>query len=237
MSVWMYVRNLWRLLMTTIKHDPNDAEQKTILGFICEKYESANAGPGTISDPGNDPGGKSYGSWQLSLNAGTLRRYLAVSDFRDNFIEVPDGYDTGIDIKPGSEIFDKIWTRLAKEFPRRFAADQKIFIMKTHYYPAVRVAEGHGFTYTHRAIQEAIFSISVQHGGYATIIREARKLLTDRNINSQVTALYRARTEYVTRLQLADNIHEALLSRYVQECGDVLMLCDDPPPILDLVQA
>ena len=52
------------------------------LGDLSAKYESGRRGPGIISKGENDPGGKSYGTHQLSLNAGTLARYLKESDFK-----------------------------------------------------------------------------------------------------------------------------------------------------------
>jgi len=47
-----------------------------MLGELSSKYES-NGNIGCISDGYGDPGGKSYGEYQLSSNAGSLQAFVS----------------------------------------------------------------------------------------------------------------------------------------------------------------
>ena len=69
-----------------------------------------------------------------------------------------------------------------------------------------------------------MFSIAVQHGGYKTIFREARNLITDHTPEDQILALYTARGAYIQGMPLSNNIKEALINRYAKELTDVLEL-------------
>ena len=46
-----------------------------MLGDLSSRYESSGD-PGTVSSGYGDPGGKSYGLYQFSSNAGTLDEYI-----------------------------------------------------------------------------------------------------------------------------------------------------------------
>ena len=96
-------------------------------GSISRKYEPGyepgNDGPGAISSGKRDPGGKSYGLYQLSSKKGTLQIFLKQT-----------GYDQVIKGKIGSSEFDKSWQRIAAEDPK-FAAAQHSFIETTHFNP------------------------------------------------------------------------------------------------------
>lgn len=47
------------------------------LGALSERFESGGRGPGTISGGESDPGGVSYGTYQLASRTGTAARFLA----------------------------------------------------------------------------------------------------------------------------------------------------------------
>ena len=186
------------------------------LGFISDKYESGEGKTdvGYIANAEGDPGGKSYGVYQLSLNAGTLKRYVETTEFDSlrNFIL-------------GSEAFDAEWRYLASEHPHTFDSDQHDFIYNSLVKPALDYATKQGFITSSRAVQEALFSIAVQHGGYKRIIAAARNLGGRRDPEQAVKSLYAARTAYVKGLtSLSPNIKEAVLNRYVREEKDVLSL-------------
>jgi hypothetical protein len=183
------------------------------LGFISGKYES-RGGVGTISTGKNDPGGKSYGIYQIASKTGTLASYVCQSDFKDNF--------KGVEL--ASPDFDRIWKKLSTEKPVEFSKDQKRFIVRTHYKPAANVADGLGFDMTQDAVQEAIYSMSVQHGKYRTIITNAARS-NPRAIKDQVEALYDARESYVRSLKgLPIVTKDAILNRFKSERKDVLKL-------------
>ena len=178
------------------------------LGYISALYESGNndRSVGTISYNKSDPGGKSYGKYQIATRTGTLKRYIAWSTFNSEFQGV----------HPASKEFDAVWKRLAEESPEEFEADQFNFIKTTHYDPVYRVARDFGFDVDNRAIQEALFSIGVQHGGYRHILKMALQLKKSEKYDD-LTALYEARKKYVSSLSLPSALKDALLRRYEAE--------------------
>lgn len=189
------------------------------LGFISEKYESGSGrlNSGTIANTKGDPGGKSYGVYQLALNTGTLKRYLDWSKYGKRFADIPIA----------GEEFDKTWKSLAESEHESFASDQRTYIRYSHYAPASRFAIQQGFDINNRAIQEALFSISVQHGGYKRIIREARYRRKGLSIAQQINSLYDARESYVRGLNtLPDKIKLAIQARYLMERKEVLELAE-----------
>lgn len=180
-----------------------------MLKFISRQFETNNAGPGTISKVSDDPGGKSYGVYQLSED--TLLEYLKVSVF-----------------KPTSEVFsrgfDLEWEKFARDNPTKFTLDQHVFIFKKLYTPNITLAGELGFSVDSRKIQEAIFSIAVQHGGAAKIIRYA--VASGKSTDNQVRALYEARVKYVKDLNLTPRLKEALFARYMRELQAVLKIAE-----------
>ena len=178
------------------------------LGEISAHFESGSnkRSVGTISYNKSDPGGKSYGKFQIAIRPGTLKKYLAWSVFNQEFKEV----------NPGTEEFDAVWKRLAEEKPAEFEEDQFQFIKVTHYDPVARLAKEFGFDTEDRAIQEALFSIGVQHGRYAVIIKRAARLRSSGSTDD-IDNLYEARKEYVQGLVLPANIKASLMNRYYNE--------------------
>lgn len=194
-----------------------EQEMEKQLGFIADKYESGEGkvNAGTIGNLRGDPGGKSYGVYQLSLNKGTLKRYVALTKYAARFKGIP----------LGSKEFDIAWLSLADDDEAGFAFDQFMFIKRSHYLPAIEYARNQGFDISSRAIQEAIFSISVQHGGFKRVIALARHHKRGKSVEDQVNALYDARQEYVSGLSgLSADLKRAILNRYVRELTDVLEL-------------
>ena len=184
------------------------------LGFISQKYESGNAGPGTISDIPGDGGGKAYGVFQLDSNFRHVKLYVTQSEYKDIF--------NGLVI--GSEEFDAKWKTIAETDGTRFEESQRLYVTRRYYNTAIAYAGQTGFDVTSRAIQETIFSIAVQHGGYRTILKAARRMMPS-DTESQVHAIYEARRNYVQSLQsLSDPVKVALLNRYQDEEQDVLSL-------------
>lgn len=183
------------------------------LGQISKKYESGGAGPGTISSGRGDPGGKSYGEFQLALNTGTLKKYIKYSRYEKDF--------EGLEL--ASKEFDDKWVELADR-SHKFGEDQLLFIKKTHFDPCRRYATTMRLEKT-LAINEALFSISVQHGGYKKIIDKACEI----NINNEleiVKSLYQARRDYVNGLRLSSKLKATLNHRYDREEKDVIGLID-----------
>lgn len=185
------------------------------LGFIAQSYESANHGPGVIADVPGDGGGKAYGSYQLDSHFKHLVRYIEQSDYSELF----EG------LKPGSEEFDKVWKTIAETDGKAFELSQRSYVTKAYYHPAAKFAKSVGFDTTSRAVQEAIFSIALQHGSWKTVLRIARKQIKLHDPKSQIESLYGARKAYVQALApLSPKVKRALATRYVLEEQDVQSL-------------
>jgi len=178
------------------------------LGFVSEHFESGGFGPGIISHMADDPGGKSYGTYQLSKV--TLLEYLRESSFKF--------YDSVV----FSSTFDDEWLEIAKEYPNEFALDQHLYVTKKMYLPNILFAKSIGYNTGGRKIQESVFSIAVQHGKAKQIIKDAYVDNTD--VDSQIRKLYEVRSAYVNALELTASLKQALLSRYEKELIMVLSI-------------
>ncbi|MEA9482701.1 peptidoglycan-binding domain-containing protein [Xanthomonas campestris] len=126
------------------------------LGMTSARRESGGRGAETISTGKGDHGGVSYGTYQLSSKAGTLREYLDQSRYGSEF--------SGL--SPATAAFNDKWTQLARADPA-FGQDQHDFIKSTHYDKQVASLKASGLDLSDRgpAVQDAIWSSSVQYRG------------------------------------------------------------------------
>nr|DAF97714.1 MAG TPA: chitosanase [Myoviridae sp. ctYA416] len=132
-----------------------------MIGELSAKYES-NGGPGTISDGYGDPGGKSYGTYQLSSNAGSL----------EEFVEwlIDNGYWFGNELNKyylTSPEFDSAWEWLANSANAQdFADAQHKYAIYAYYDPAVRSLRTAGFNIENHndVMKDVVFSRSIQYG-------------------------------------------------------------------------
>lgn len=131
------------------------------LGTTSMQYETGGRGAGTVSTGVGDPGGVSYGTYQLSSRQpdgrpGTIYEYLGQSRYADRF----EG------LAPASPEFGRAWRELATSEPD-FADDQHEFIRRTHYDIQVERLKERGIDLSTRgpAVQDALWSTSVQYRG------------------------------------------------------------------------
>jgi hypothetical protein len=196
------------------------AEKKSLnngapmLGDTVKKYESGNTGAATISSGKGDPGGVSYGTYQLSSNAGTLDRFLKYTGYQKQF----QG------LQPGTAAFNQRWKELAQN-DSQFANAQHAFISETHYKPVVNVAQQSGLPMTPR-VAEAIWSMSVQHGKADMLVQRAAAMTQNPNDENEVLKnLYKVRRQYVMNLKnLPYETKKSILARYDSEEKDVLTM-------------
>lgn len=191
------------------------------LGDVSAKYESGGRGVGFISTGQDDPGGMSYGVHQLSgeYSMGAFLKAPESGPYRDAFKG----------LKPQSAEFNRVYKELAAKDPDAFAKAQKDFYTRTHYEPVKAAAEKAGFSTSNRGVQEALFSMGVQHGKAAEVVAEAaRRLGKDKgDPKKQIEALYEARYDYVKGLRnLPANTKESVLNRYTKEYKDALKFAD-----------
>lgn len=183
------------------------------IGELAEKFEVGNRGPGFISDGDKwDPGGDSYGSYQLATKVGTLQGYLKTSLPYTDRLKVHT-------IK--SKEFNKVWQQIAKENPEQFKQSQFDYVKTISYEPCRNYADKLGIINSF-ALNSALFSISNQHGGWKKILIAAQINKTDTE-EQQIKKLYAARKDYIKSLSsLSAKIKDNLIK---QRCEQELIDC------------
>ena len=143
------------------------------LGILSAKYETGGRGPGTVSSGAGDPGGVSYGSYQMASKTGTVQRFVAQSDF-------PWLQDFK-SLTAGSADFSACWKRIAANQTNAFQKCQHEFIKRTHYDPlAAKILSDDAVDVNTRTstLQNVVWSTAVQHGPGTPIVHRACATLT-----------------------------------------------------------
>ena len=139
------------------------------LGKLSEKYESGDRGPGTVSTGVGDPGGVSYGSYQLASKVGRAAQFVAKyypEEFRG--------------LEAGTPAFTARWKKLAAADPKALHAAEHEFIKVTHYDPQVNKLRAElklDAASRSRALRDVIWSTAVHHGPNTDVIAKAVKPL------------------------------------------------------------
>lgn len=152
---------------------PTDWHRWEQIGALSEKYESSNRASGTVSSGKGDPGGVSYGSYQLSSNVGSARRFVA-----KYYAEWFHG------TKPGSDEFSSRWKKLAAERGPELAAYEQLFIAETHYQPfadRLRTELNLDLDQCSNALRDVAWSTSVQHGARNEVFHRALEKVSQEN--------------------------------------------------------
>lgn len=201
------------------------------IGELSEKYESGGAGIGTISSGWGDPGGKSYGTYQFSSNAGSL----------DEFVDwlQEKGYWFGAELAKHpltSAEFDAAWKWLANsDNAKDFEEAQDQYVIEHYYDPAIRILRNIGYNIEnhHEVMKQVVFSRAIQYGignieemwmdaldylGYPSM-----SYVDGKNIDRQmIKAIYLGVCSSYEWNQSASR--QALLDRFESECEDALAL-------------
>ena len=122
----------------------------------------------------------------------------------------------------GSSSFDSTWKSLASN--PQFQQEEHNYIAKTHFQPAANYAAKEGLPVSDPRVQEAVWSLSVQHGNYAKVISMAKQQLNgNTDPNAVINALYDARSQYVRSLgNLSASEKISNINRYQKERYTVL---------------
>jgi murein DD-endopeptidase MepM/ murein hydrolase activator NlpD len=139
-----------------------------MLGELSAKYETGGRGPGTVSTGAGDPGGVSYGSYQMASKMGVPTRFVCQAEFP--WLSDFQG------LKAGTAPFTACWKRIAAAETEAFQRAQHAFIKKSHYdLLAAKVLKEDGLDVDtrSRALQDVIWSTAVQHGGATPIVHRA----------------------------------------------------------------
>jgi hypothetical protein len=143
-----------------------DGNMDMPIGRLAARFESGSKGIAAIGYDRH--GGTSYGKYQLSSRAGTMRAFIdycktAAPDIAERLQKSGGSPNTGG--KRGK--MPDAWEKIAEEQPDRFEALQDKFIRASHFEPAMRsIAEKTGMDQGEMpfALQEVVFSTAVQHG-------------------------------------------------------------------------
>ncbi|HJT65429.1 MAG TPA: LysM peptidoglycan-binding domain-containing protein [Pyrinomonadaceae bacterium] len=138
------------------------------LGCLSAKYETGGRGPGVVSTGVGDPGGVSYGSYQMASKMGVPQRFVCQSGF-------PWAKDFQ-NLTAGSAEFTACWKRIAATQTADFQKAQHAFIKQSHYdlLASKILAEDKLDVNTRSfALQNVIWSTAVQHGGATPIVHRA----------------------------------------------------------------
>lgn len=190
------------------------------IGQLTAKYETSNRGPGYISsgESWGDPGGTSYGSYQLESKLGTLQAYLKTDDKYTNELNK---------YKINSNEFKNKWRELAKQDPDGFETSQFLYLANkpNGYVDGYNWAKANGWNVDNLAMQSAIYSAVNQSGGWKNFFRKAGIQNND-PIVTQINKLYDARAQYFRNLSsLSQKIKDAIIKqRTVLERKDALKL-------------
>lgn len=191
------------------------------VGDLTIKYETSGKGPGYISNGSKwgDPGGDSYGSYQLETKKGTMPEYLKNID--DKFTRELKG------LKINSSQFKAKWRELAKEDPEGFQQSQFTYLAHkpNGHYDGVEYARALGWNVNNLAMQSAIFSIVNQSGGWKKGIFDKSGIKPTDDLEVQINKLYDARANYFKSLSLLKHIKDSIIkNRTVDERKDCLKL-------------
>ena len=195
-----------------------DDDELSELGAVTQKYESGRGGVATISGGVDDPGGVSYGKYQLSSKRGTMAKFLSSDEGK----QFAPHFRNAV---PGTAAFNAAYAELADgSQAKAFDAAQRAFIIRTHYKPAAILAARMGFNVADPRVREAIFSASVQHRNIGRVLQIASDGgdVSHESPEQQVHRLYEARKQYVAGLSdLSPGMKLRLTTRYEKEKADV----------------
>jgi hypothetical protein len=172
------------------KVGPARSGQSATVGGLSTRYETGGRGPGVVSSGHHDPGGVSYGSYQMkSENQKPKEKRECVVC---QFVNAPDFQwrDRFKGLEPGTPEFKAAWEKLAAADPAGFAAAQHAFIAKTHYDPQVaRIAAKTGIDVSSRShtLQDVVWSTAVQNGPKSKVVTAAYQELRRTDPNAKPT--------------------------------------------------
>lgn len=162
------------------------------LGTLSEKYESGGRGPATVSTGEGDPGGVSYGTYQLASKVGRADQFV-----KKHYPKEFEG------LKGGSDDFTKKWKELAAKDAEALRQNEHQFIKETHYDPqAAKLMKDIQLDVSKRSatFRDVVWSTAVQHGPNTDVIVVAVRSLStegkkwdDTSDEAMIKAIYAER--------------------------------------------
>ncbi len=200
------------------------------LGALSAKYETGGRGPGIVSTGSGDPGGVSYGSYQMATKMGVPAKFVTQPGF-------PWAKDFQ-GLAPGTAQFTAVWKRIAADQTDEFQKAQHAYIKKTHYdLLAAKILSDDDLDVNTRshAVQDVVWSTAVQHGGATPIVHRACGAVslakTDSKYDEQlIRAVYAERGRRKADGNLAyfskssPNVQTGVANRFKNELQDALAM-------------
>ncbi len=203
------------------------------IGALSARFESGEKGPGVIGY--DHRGGTSYGTYQISSRAGTMKLFIDYLSERAPDLAAKLKAAGPANTGSHSGKMPQVWENIAATDPVRFAKLQYDFIDKTHYLPALqKISDRTGLDISKapRALQEVLWSTAVQHGarGAAKIFGKAIRRAQDKNNGVKVAQLIGS--VYDMRAgqfgSSGSGVRAAARSRFREEGRIALAMLSDP---------
>lgn len=200
------------------------------LGTLSAKYETGGRGPGVVSTGAGDPGGVSYGSYQMASKMGVPQKFVTqpgfpwLADFQN--------------LTAGTADFTACWKRIAANETDAFQKAQHSYIKKTHYdLLAAKILSDDSLDVNTRcrALQDVVWSTAVQHGGATSMVHKALANVscdrTDAGFDEHlIRAIYAERGRkkpdgnLVYFSKSSPNVQKGVANRFKNELNDALAM-------------
>jgi hypothetical protein len=226
---WLFVPAMFSLQMAFQQAAARETDKSLTLGRLSAKYESGSRGPEMVSTGKGDPGGVSYGTYQLASALGNADRFV-----QKHFASIFKG------LKGGTPEFTEVWKKTVAKNPQAFHRKEHEYIKETHYDPQVKLIEKElGITLDKRsaALRDVVWSCAVHHGPNSKLILTAAKnlppttdLKSPKSDIDLIKAIYaeRGRIDNQGKLvyfqRVADSIKPSLTNRFQNELADALKM-------------
>ena len=207
-----------------------------MLGDLSKLYEVGYYGySGTISTGWGDAGGKSYGLYQLSSTAGSVRRFI---NWLGNVYT--EYYYRLIQYTIGSDEFDNEWEEIADEDDEGFSQLQHDYIKALYYDEAVELLRENYFNIENHSeiMKDVVWSRAVQYGtGYIVeMFTDAVEIMGYPNLSYVDDKWFDDRLIKHIYLDIcmteewtggSPDLREGLYSRFRSECDDALAMLEE----------
>jgi hypothetical protein len=159
------------------RHDDEEQRRRdeaSRLGWLSRQNEGG--GPRTVSPPSDDPGGISYGSYQLRSSRVWDFLHHEGQEFADRFKHTNPRTGHTENLRPGSEAFTNAWREVAGASEHRsdLMAAEDAYIKRTHYdVQAEQLQRATGLDLNSRSetLRQVVYSTSVQFGPNTTCVQ------------------------------------------------------------------
>lgn len=145
------------------------------LGKLSSHYETGGKGPITVSGGQGDPGGVSYGSYQMTSKTRQPNGTFIIGGTVQKFVTSPDfpWIDEFTGLTPGTSAFTEKWKNLVNGNTESFTKVEHEFIRRTHFdilVAKVLQSTQVDIRYHSHALNDVTWSTSVHHGPTTDVI-------------------------------------------------------------------